>query len=127
LITLRQKINPFLESKKFLQLATLLTSGALLDPHFLFAEITKELEFTKSSFGDDFLWGVSTAAYQIEGAYKVDGKSESIWDHFTQKPRHIKDRTTGNSACDFYLQYNSDIDLSGRRRMLNGLVISKAI
>ena len=34
--------------------------------------------FTKNDFGDDFKWGVSSAAYQIEGAHNIDGKGSSI-------------------------------------------------
>ena len=35
-------------------------------------------------FSSDFIWGASSAAYQIEGAWNIDGKSPSIWDTFTQ-------------------------------------------
>lgn len=64
---------------------------------------------TRAAFGDDFLWGVATASYQIEGAWNVDGKSPSIWDTFTHKGRHIKNRDTGDMACDFYHRYPEDI------------------
>ncbi len=42
-------------------------------------------DLNKSLFGDDFKWGVSTAAFKIEGACDADGKGESIWDAFTAK------------------------------------------
>ena len=35
------------------------------------------------SFGDDFTWGLGTAAYQIEGAYNEGGRGASIWDTFS--------------------------------------------
>ena len=34
---------------------------------------------------DTFLWGVSSAAYQVEGAYQADGKGESKWDFLANK------------------------------------------
>lgn len=98
--------------KDFIRLSGLLAAGSLLDPHQLFAEIVKSGEFSKAAFGNDFLWGVSTAAYQMEGAFQEDGKSASIWDTFSQKSKHIKDGTTGNIACDFYHNYASDIEIA---------------
>ena len=35
-------------------------------------------------FPKAFLWGSASAAYQVEGAYKEDGKGLSVWDHFVR-------------------------------------------
>jgi beta-glucosidase len=67
--------------------------------------------FTKNDFGDDFKWGVSTAAYQIEGGYNADGKGPSIWDTFSKKKKKIFNNDNGNIACDFYHRYAEDIAL----------------
>ena len=69
------------------------------------------MKIKKEDFGNDFQWGVTTAAYQIEGAYNVDGKGLSIWDEFTQKSGKIKDKTTGNIACDHYNRYREDVSI----------------
>ncbi|MGZ3751981.1 MAG: GH1 family beta-glucosidase, partial [Mucilaginibacter sp.] len=61
--------------------------------------------------GDDFEWGVSTAAFQIEGAHDADGKGESIWDAFTAKKGKIKNDHKAHVACDFYNNYKVDVDL----------------
>jgi len=71
-----------------------------------------KVETLKSSmFGDKFLWGLATAAYQIEGAWNIDGKGESIWDTFTHNTNNVKDKSNGNTACNFYTLYKKDIDL----------------
>ena len=73
--------------------------------------IPTENSFTKEDFGPHFKWGVSVAAYQIEGAYDLDGKGLSIWDVFTNAKGKIKDNQHGNIACDFYNKYHDDIAL----------------
>ncbi|MBE8726894.1 GH1 family beta-glucosidase [Flavobacterium hungaricum] len=65
----------------------------------------------KDQFGQDFLWGVSTAAFQIEGAHDADGKGSSIWDVFTSQKGKIKNGHHAAIACDFYNSYQSDINL----------------
>jgi beta-glucosidase len=62
-------------------------------------------------FGSDFIWGTSTAAYQIEGAVKEDGRGPSIWDVFCQQPGKIMNGDTGAVACDHYHLYREDIAL----------------
>ncbi|WP_304067265.1 GH1 family beta-glucosidase [Pedobacter glucosidilyticus] len=62
-------------------------------------------------FGPDFKWGVSVAAYQIEGGHDADGKGPSIWDVFTNKKGKVLNGDHGNIACDFYHRYTEDISL----------------
>ncbi|CAI9678242.1 GH1 family beta-glucosidase [Elizabethkingia anophelis] len=66
---------------------------------------------TKEAFGKDFIWGVSTAAYQIEGAHNLDGKGPSVWDTFVQKRNKIFRNHTGDIACDHYNRYIDDLYL----------------
>ncbi len=62
-------------------------------------------------FPEGFLWGASTAAYQVEGAWNEDGKGESVWDHFTHTPGRIAHGDTGDIACDHYHRYKEDVAL----------------
>ncbi|NWW53881.1 LPH hydrolase, partial [Pedionomus torquatus] len=63
------------------------------------------------TFPEDFTWGVSSAAYQIEGGWDADGKGPSIWDNFTHVPGNIKNNDTGDIACDSYNKLEEDIYL----------------
>lgn len=58
-----------------------------------------------------FHWGVSTAAYQTEGAFNVDGKGLNIWDVFSNTPKKIRNNENGNTACEFYHRYVQDLTL----------------
>lgn len=64
-----------------------------------------------SDFGNDFLWGVATAAAQIEGAANDYGKGPSIWDTFSKRTGKIKKGHQPTLACDFYHRYLEDIAL----------------
>ncbi|CAO2636699.1 Lactase/phlorizin hydrolase, partial [Lemmus lemmus] len=68
--------------------------------------------FYHGTFRDDFLWGVSSSAYQIEGGWDADGKGPSIWDNFTHTPGNpVKDNATGDIACDSYNQLEADLNI----------------
>ena len=63
------------------------------------------------SFPDGFLWGTATAAYQVEGAAREDGRGQSIWDMFARMPGKIFHGDTGDCAADQYHHWESDLDL----------------
>ncbi|KAJ9595812.1 hypothetical protein L9F63_012996, partial [Diploptera punctata] len=70
------------------------------------------------TFPDGFIFGAATAAYQIEGAWDVDGKGPSIWDVFTHTyPDRIKDRSTGDDACKSYYKYKEDVSILKKMEM----------
>jgi len=62
-------------------------------------------------FKDDFIFGVSTSSYQVEGAVDEDGRGPSIWDKFCMVPDKIYKGHTGDVACDHYHRYKEDIEL----------------
>ncbi|MCB1996107.1 MAG: family 1 glycosylhydrolase, partial [Rhodoferax sp.] len=62
-------------------------------------------------FGPDFVWGVATSAFQIEGAAQADGKGPSIWDRFCAEPGRIADASNGDVACDHVQRWREDLDL----------------
>ncbi len=62
-------------------------------------------------FPADFVWGVATSAFQIEGAALEDGRGDSIWDEFCRRPGAIKDASNGDVACDHYHRMEEDIAL----------------
>ncbi len=66
----------------------------------------RDLEFPKG-----FVWGCATAAYQIEGAAKEDGRKPSIWDMFAHTPGKIVHDDTGDVADDSYHLYKEDTRL----------------
>ncbi len=65
----------------------------------------------KIVFPEDFVWGLATASYQIEGAYAEDGKGESIWDRFSHTPGKVFNGDTGDVACDHYHRSKEDVSL----------------
>ncbi|MFI5155171.1 MAG: GH1 family beta-glucosidase [Chitinophagales bacterium] len=63
-------------------------------------------------FGKDFLWGVSIAAAQNEGAHASDGRGMSIWDNFSKAKGKIRNGHKPSIACDFYHRYKDDLFLA---------------
>ena len=61
-----------------------------------------------SQFPPQFVWGVATAAPQIEGAAFADGKGESIWDRFARVPGKVHNQDTLDLACDHYNRFRED-------------------
>ena len=59
-------------------------------------------------FPDGFLWGASTSAYQVEGAWNEDGKGPSVIDTHMHRPDGVADFTV---ATDHYHRYAEDVAL----------------
>ena len=66
---------------------------------------------SKPAFPADFVWGVATSAFQIEGAVNEDGRSSSIWDTFCRTPGKVHNGDTGDVACDHYHLWERDLEL----------------
>ena len=64
----------------------------------------------QSGFPNDFVWGVSAASYQIEGAAAEDGKGPSVWDMFCRRGGAVWRGQSGQVACDHYHRYKQDVD-----------------
>jgi beta-glucosidase len=65
-------------------------------------------------FPAGFAWGVATAAYQIEGAVREDGRGDSVWDTFCRQPGAVRDGHTGDLAADHYHRWREDVELMSR-------------
>ena len=55
--------------------------------------------------------GVSTAAFQIEGAVREGGRGPSTWDEFMAQPGRIGDGSDASVAADHYHRYREDVGL----------------
>ena len=67
----------------------------------------EEMKVTR--FPKDFLWGSASAAYQIEGGWKEDGKGVTNWDTFVRIPGKTYKATTGDVAVDRSDEYQEGI------------------
>ena len=62
-------------------------------------------------FDKNFIFGTATSSYQIEGAVREGGRTDSIWDVFSRKEGTIHNGDNGDIACDHYNLYEEDIEL----------------
>ena len=60
-------------------------------------------------FPEDFIFGGATAAYQVEGATREDGRGPCVWDDYMNRPGS---RFNGDMASDFYHKYKEDLQLA---------------
>ena len=59
---------------------------------------------------NDFLFGVATSSYQIEGS-DFGNCGLSHWDEFAKEPGRVFNNDNGSIACDHYHLWESDLDL----------------
>ena len=71
-------------------------------------------------FPADFIFGGATAAYQVEGATREDGRGPCVWDEYMNRPGA---RFNADPASDFYHQYKKDLQLAHDFN-INGIRIS---
>jgi beta-glucosidase len=86
--------------------AAALASASL--PRLALAQLAKA---SLLQFPPNFIWGCSTASYQIEGAANEDGRKPSVWDTFSHTPGKTFQGDTGDVADDSYHRYKEDIQL----------------
>ena len=58
---------------------------------------------------EDFVFGVATSSFQIEGG--ADARLPSIWDSFCRQPGRIDDHSNGDVACDHFNRWEEDLEL----------------
>src|SRR5216117_3730033 len=63
------------------------------------------------SFPKDFRWGCATAAYQVEGAVREEGRGPTNWDVFSHTPGKVFGNQNGDVATDSYHRYAEDTQL----------------
>lgn len=68
------------------------------------------MNFKRSDFPEDFVFGAATSAYQIEG-HAVGGAGSTHWDTFATTPGNVVRSEHGQLACDHYNRYEEDLDL----------------
>ncbi|XP_058074187.1 beta-glucosidase 24-like [Magnolia sinica] len=82
---------------------------------FCFLLLSKEgilcSALNRNSFPNEFQFGFSTSAFQVEGAALEDGRGVSIWDTFCSLPGKILGGGNGDVAADVYHRYKEDVQI----------------
>ncbi len=68
------------------------------------------MQFKRSDFPPNFLFGAATSSYQIEG-HGFGGAGETHWDTFAATPGNVIQNENGAIGCDHYHRYEQDLDL----------------
>ncbi|CAH2057011.1 unnamed protein product, partial [Iphiclides podalirius] len=75
--------------------------------------LTAEWSLALKKFPPGFKFGAATSSYQVEGAWNVSDKGESIWDRLThQHPNTIAGGATGDVACNSYYDWRKDVEVA---------------
>ena len=61
-------------------------------------------------FREDFVWGVASSAYQVEGTDAADGRGACVWDMFAADGR-VFEHQNADTSCDHMHHYKEDIAL----------------
>lgn len=61
-------------------------------------------------FPKDFVWGVASSAYQVEGTDPDDGRGKNVWDEFVRSGR-VYEQQTADVSCDHMHRYKEDFAL----------------
>jgi beta-glucosidase len=113
-----------MDRRKFMKTSLLAGSAVLLGSHGLAANSASSQEqvpgagaaseIDRARFPGGFLWGMASAAYQVEGAWNADGKGESNWDRFAHTVGKVKGGATADVSCDQYHRYTEDVAILKR-------------
>ena len=78
--------------------------------HLTFKQVpTYDTTLNGAILPDDFVWGLASSAYQVEGAAKDEGKGPSIWDLIAHRDYNaVADNSTGDVVASFYYLYKQD-------------------
>ncbi len=71
------------------------------------------------SFAKDFVWGVATAAYQIEGGAYEGDKGLNGWDVGSRTPGRVFEGHSGDVGCDHFHHMEEDVALMQRMGVKN--------